>query len=171
MNRKPSHLSVSCRNRWQHYRATHTHIHHPPFSQSGTVHKCVLVRVCRRCSFRWSDTEEIGCRTGLHYTEAQDCRSAMFSVFSCPFFLFCLTFEQWNRLTEKEESNGLSKNVKESTLVNHFMGWRMPCVNCDCSERWGYWTWRGVGDACQNISGFLSLRFWSTGGEEVLMCS
>lgn len=44
MNRKPSTLPVPCRNRWQHYQASHSSIIHHSFSQA--VHGCLCVYLC-----------------------------------------------------------------------------------------------------------------------------
>lgn len=44
MNREPSTLSVSCRNRWQHYEAPHSSIFHHSFSWE--TYRCLCVFVC-----------------------------------------------------------------------------------------------------------------------------
>lgn len=74
-------------------------------------------------------------------------------------------------LDRKRRIQSVQLHIKGSTLVKHFTGWWAACVNCDCPEQWGCWTWRSVGDACQICSSVLSLCLWSTGRGEVLMCS
>lgn len=152
---------------------SHTHIHHPQLSQSGTV-QCVLVCVWPRCSFRWSNTERTGCQTGP-YAEARDCWiSGSAVLFSYPLLVRCKALPSISAvkpLDRKRRIQSVQQHIKGSTLVKHFTGWWTACVNCDRPEHWGYWTWRSVGDACQICSSVLSLCLWSTGRGEVLMCS
>lgn len=53
-------------------------------------------------------------------------------------------------------SNKLGRMQKGGVLVKPMTRWWMPCVSCDCSERWGEWTWRSVADACHSSYTSLS---------------
>ena len=158
MNREPPNLSVSCQNRWQHYQASHSSIIQPS-SGRGTARECVFVRVCPQRPFRWGDTEEIGCQTALRAERDHGSAISFQSPHREQQLRNVHVSERCSCISaghQKENIQRVQQNAKESVLVERIMRWWMPCVNCDCSEHWGYWTRHSVGDACHNSSSSLS---------------